>query len=100
MTMLQPVPSTVPLTVPAGLMSAAVMLMLSRKKPVGVQTGVAIALVIATTHPHTNKLSLYMRSPDVSLDVNIRELDFGCPILALRSITSKRSGSGQIFTNT
>ncbi len=35
--MLQPVASTVPVTMPGGLMSAAVMLMASRKNPVGVQ---------------------------------------------------------------
>src|SRR4051812_17520713 len=41
--MLQPVASTSPLTVPAGLIFAAVILMASRKNPVGVQVTAASA---------------------------------------------------------
>src|SRR5829696_9061794 len=54
--MLQPVASTSPLTVPDGLIFAAVMLMLSRKNPVGVQVAASACLTLlpnASTLPAT-----------------------------------------------
>src|SRR5450759_4795102 len=63
--MLQPVASTVPVTVATGLMSAAVMLMPSRMNPVALQVVVAlvcvpksIAKASEVAHPKSNRLIL------------------------------------------